>query len=1138
MKKTFSSFIKQPIVKKTLLYVKLTFALFLLTLLHVSAKVHSQDKINLNVKNVSFDKLFDLLEKKSNYTFLYNNQAIPSGTVNVDVKNVSVPQILSDALANTGLSFRILSQKLIVITQTVNPKTADITVTGKVTDATGLPLPGATISIKQGRSLTVSDQNGAFKVTVPENTVLIVSFIGYQSQEIAVAGKTEILVTLKDDNSNLNEVVVVGYGTQRKKDLTGAVSLISSKDIDAIPVGGVDQIMQGKAAGVTVTQNTGAPGDAIAVTIRGIGTLNNNSPLYVVDGVPTQGGINEISPDDIESINILKDASSAAIYGARAAGGVVIVTTKRGAAGKTKLSFNAYTGVQVAENLIKMANTAQYVKAYNTAATNDIGTSSARPLITDSLAATLSNVNWLKQVLKPAPISNGNLSISGGNETSQYIVSGNYFTQDGLIQNSAFDRFNLRTAVSGEISKYFKIGTNVNLSYSKTRSVGTSGDGFNGAASIIRYALFRTSGTPVYMANGQFEALPKEPEPWGNFLGDGYNPVQLADNTNDNTYGYTILGDAYAELTPIKGLKIKSDFGINMIMTDNKQFDATFGGTNETGQTQTINSPNVLSQAQDNNLSYNWTNTATYDLTLQKHVLSFLVGTEIIKNNDTYESEYRNTFANQSPDFQYLDQGASASQQNGGGETHLAYASLFGRINYQYNNKYLASVNFRRDGSSQLDPDAQYENFYSGSLGWRIDQEDFMQSVKQISTLKLRASIGQLGNSQIGTYPYTSLLNGSFYYPFGGTSTQGYSITSLGNPNIKWETSTQWDVGMDLGLFQNAIMFTADYYVKNTSNVLLNLTEPPSAGGAETGGFTTPAVNAGKVRNSGLELELSYKHTINSDWSYSLSGNFATVNNDVVSLDGGAPIAGGRIGGSSYYSTLTEVGHPIGSFYLLQQEGIFQNQQQIFTHAYQGPGIRPGDVMYKDVNGDGVIDDNDRVFAGSPIPKFTYGFTAHFQYKNFDLNIFLQGVYGNKIYNQVLTDIEGFSRPFNITQRIAENAWTGPGSTNTYPILSWADAANNTQNSTRFLESGSYMRLKNVQLGYKLGKKVLNSLGISALRVYVSAQNLLTITKYTGLDPEQYMNNDDAADGVRAVGIDYGTYPSARVVTVGVTANF
>jgi TonB-linked SusC/RagA family outer membrane protein len=1003
---------------------------------------------------------------------------------------------------------------------------ADIKVTGKITDANGESLIGATIGLKGGKNLTVADVNGNFTVTVPENATLVISYIGYQTQEVEVAGRTQINIELKALSGNLNEVVVVGYTTQRKKDLTGAVSLINSKDIEAMPVGGVDQILQGKAAGVAVTQNTGAPGDGINVIIRGVGTINGISPLYVIDGVPTQDGINEISPNDIESINVLKDASSAAIYGARAAGGVVIVTTKRGKAGKTKINFNAYTGVQTAQNLIKMADNAQYVKAYNTAAKND-----GRPMISDSLANTLSNVNWLKEILKPAQISNANLSLSGGNETSNYIVSGNYFSQDGLIQNSSFNRFNLRTAISSTPSKYFKLGTNINLSYSKTRSVGTSGDGYVGAASVVRYALFRTPGTPVYNANGQFVDLPKQDPTLGNFLGDGINPVALANATNDNTYGYTVLGDAYAEVDPIKGLKIKSDFGLNWIQTDNKQFFETFGID------RFFNSPNALSQSNADNLNYNWTNTATYDLVLGKSALKFLAGSELIKQDQQATSASRTGFVNQTPNFQYLDNGTASSQQNGGNEAHLAMFSLFGRVDYQYDNKYLASANFRRDGSSQLDPSSRYENFYSGSLGWRIDREDFMKNIKPISTLKLRASVGQLGNSGIGNYPYTSTFGTSGYYPFGGTTNQGISITSLGNPSVRWETSTQEDVGLDVGFFENALMLTADYYVKNTTNMLIPLPEPSSGGGQQPFTVGEPEVNAGSVRNSGLELELTYKKVINNDWSYSLNGNFATLKNEVTSLAGGTPIPGGRID-NNYYGTLTEVGQPIGSFYLLQQEGIFQNAQQVFTHAYQGPGIRPGDVMYKDVNGDGVIDDKDRTFVGSPIPKFTYGLTGNVSYKNFDLSVFFQGVYGNKIYNQVLTDIEGFYRPFNITQRIAENAWTGPGSTNTYPLLSWTDGSNNKMPSTRFLESGSYLRLKNVQLGYKLGANALKSLGISSFRVYVSGQNLLTFTKYTGLDPEQYQNTDNAADGPRAVGIDWGTYPSARTLTVGVNANF
>jgi TonB-dependent starch-binding outer membrane protein SusC len=1145
MKKTFSSFIKQPIVKKTLLCVKLTTALLLITLMHVCAKVHSQDKINLSVKNVSFDKLFELLEKKSNYTFLYNNQAIPNQTVNVDVKDFTVPQILNGALANSGLSFRILSQKLIVITQLSDVKTADITVTGKVTDATGATLPGATVSIKNGKALAVTDVNGSFKVTVPDNTTLVFSFIGYQSQEVAVAGRSEINVTLKDDNSSLNEVVVVGYGTQRKKDLTGAVSIITAKDIGNLPVGGVDQIIQGKAAGVSVTQNTGAPGDAISVHIRGLGTINGVDPLYIVDGVPTVDGINEIAPDDVESINILKDASSAAIYGARAAGGVVIITTKHGKAGKSKLSFSAYTGVQSADHLIKMADNAQYVKAYNTAATND-----GRPLISDSLANTLSNTNWLKAVLKPAPITNANLSVSGGNDNSNYIVSGNIFSQNGLIQNSSFNRYNLRTAVNSTISKYFALGTNVNLSYSKTRIVGTSGDGFSGLApSVVRYALFRTPGTPVYDPSGQFVSIPEQDNRSGvgigNFLGDGLNPVQEAANTNDNNYSYIVLGNIFAELTPIKGLKIRSDIGLDMNITTYKQFFPTYGtpsndpyqGGGYTGNLgaqpiQTTNSPNSLAESNNNDLNYNWTNTATYDFNFKKNAFTFLVGTEIIKQDQQGIGASRTSYVNQGNTFQYLDNGSAVGEQNGGGESHYGYSSLFGRINYQYDNKYLASFNYRYDASSKLDPDAQSQSVYSGSLGWRIDQEDFMKDIKPISTLKLRIDVGQVGNSnQLGDYNYLSTFLGSSYYPFNGTTNQGYTINAIGNPTIRWEVSTQEDVGLDMGFFNNSLMVTTDYYIKNTNNVLLPLSLPSSAGQA-----SAPFVNAGKVRDQGFELEVSYKKSISNDWSFGVDGNFATLKDDVVSLDGAPPISNGRID-NNYNATLTAVGHPIGEFYLLQQEGIFQNQQQIFTHAYQGPGIRPGDVMYKDVNGDGVINDADKTFVGSPIPKFTYGLTGNVQYKNFDLSVFFQGVYGNKIYDQVLTDIEGFYRPFNITERIATQSWTGPGTSNTFPILSWSDATNNKQPSTRFLESGSYLRLKNVQFGYKLGKNALKFVGMSTARIFVSAQNLLTFTKYTGLDPEQY-NNSNNGSTPQAVGIDWGTYPSSRVLTAGINANF
>lgn len=1123
MKKTLSSFIDPAIGKKLLLFVKLTTFFILAALLHVSAAVRSQEKINLSVKDVKFDKFLDLIEKKSNYTFLYSNAAVPGNKISVDVTDVTVPQILNKALQNTGLTFRILENNLIVITKQSAPKIADVAIKGRVVDTKGEPLPGATIAIKNGASVTQTDVNGNFSVTVPDNTVLVVSYIGFKSQEVETSGRSEITVTLTEDAGNLNEVIVTGYGTQRKKDLTGAVSVISTKDLAGIPVGGVDQIIQGKAAGVTVTQNTGAPGAGISVQVRGLNTINGIKPLYIVDGVPVIDGINQLAPDDIENINILKDASSAAIYGARAAGGVVIITTKHGSEGKAKLSVNAYTGVQSATHLIKMANNAQYVSAYNAAAIND-----GRPTISDSLASTLSDVNWLKELLRPAPVTNINLSVSGGNATSNYIVSGNVFSQNGLIQNSSFRRYNLRTAINSSPTKYLKFGTNVNLVYEKNRVVGSSGDGYTGAQpSVVRFALFRTPGTPVYGPNGQFVDLPKQDGTLGNFLGDGINPIQLAASTDDNNYTYSLLGDVFGELTPVKNLRIKTDLGTNLRQINYKQFFGTYGADRH------FNTPSSLAQTQMLDFTYNWTNTATYDLKLDKHDLSFIAGTEIVVENVQNLSASRAGFVNQTPNFQYLNLGDQSKILNGGIEDSHSLSSFFGRVNYQYNNKYLASVNYRWDASSKLDPRNRSKSVYSGSLGWRIDQEEFMKDIKPISSLKLRIDVGQLGNEQaLGNHPYLSTLVGNYYYPFNGVSNQGSTINSIGNPNIHWEITTQQDVGLDIGLFNSALQITADYYIKNTNNVLLPLTLPTSAGGA-----ASPFINAGKVRDQGFELDINYRTKINDDWNIGINGNLATEKNEVVSLAGNPPLVRGRID-NQIFATRTDVGHPIGSFYLLQQEGIFQNAQQVFTHAYQGPGIRPGDVMYKDVNGDGVIGPEDRVFAGSAIPKLTYGLTANVGYKNWDLSMFFQGVYGNKLYNQINTELEGFYRPFNITEETATKSWTGPGTSNSMPLLSWSDAANNKQPSTRFLESGSYLKLKNVQLGYKLGKNALRPLGLSSVRIYVSGQNLLTFTKYKGLDPEQFANDNNAGDGVKAVGIDWGTYPSALILTAGINANF
>jgi len=997
-------------------------------------------------------------------------------------------------------------------------------ISGLVSNQKGEPLTGVTVMVAGSKTGTVTDELGKFSLTVPEGDIsLEFSYVGYQQQTVKAGSGSELNISLTEIAGGLNDVVVIGYTTQKRKDLTGALSVIDSRSINDIPVGGVDQIMQGKAPGVVVTSASGAPGGPIEVRIRGIGTIGNNDPLYIVDGVPTKDGINEISPNDVESITILKDAASASIYGARSSNGVVLITTKKGKSGIPRFSLNAYTGVQAPGHLIKMANTAEYVRAFNTAALND-----GRTQIPQSMIDTLPDVNWQKEVLKSAPMTNVQFSVSGGSPNTTYSLSGAYLTQKGMILNSSNQRANVHAAITSNLSKMFSLGTNINLAYNKFRQVGSSGDGYgdgNPGASIVRYALFRTPATPVYNKDGSFVDLPNP----SSFFGDGYNPVGLAANTNTNYYNYSLLGDIYLQMTPIKNLVIKTDLGTNDIITDYKQFNPTWG-------TRSINATGSLGQSNADNFNYNWTNTATYNWVSGKSALNILAGTELIYNDSKAFSGSQQNYPNQTPAFQYLDNGIGTTLApygaTGGNESRWSLFSLLGRIGYTFDDKYLATFSFRRDGSSRLLPSNRYGNFSSGSLGWRIDKEAFMQNISQISLLKLRGSIGQLGNQEIGNYAYITTIGPTGSYSFGGALAPGYTITANGNPFIRWETSTQKDIGLDLALFQNAITFTADYYHKTTSGMLLPVPVPSSAGSAGS-----PTENAGKVLNSGFEFELSYRKSINKDWRYSISANLATVNNKVVSLAGGKPIPVGRID-DNVFATLTEEGQPIGEFYMLRQDGIFQNDKEVFTHAYQGPGVQAGDVKYLDVNHDGVIDQSDRQYVGSPIPKFTYGFSGTANYKNFDLSLFFQGVYGNKIYNQILTDIEGFYRAFNITERIANESWHGEGTSDKFPRLSWSAAQNNKQPSTRFLEDGSYLRLKNLQIGYSFGNRLLSGMRISSARFFISVQNAFTITKYTGQDPEMGVSSNGAGDGVKAVGIDWGTYPSARTFTVGANLNF
>ncbi len=1014
------------------------------------------------------------------------------------------------------------------------PKLSAQSISGIVTDQSNVTLPGVSIYIKGTTIGTIPDIEGRYFIEILEGDIvsdsltLVLSCIGYTTKEFRFPFDPGLIITrnvvLMEEAEMLAEFVVVGYGVQRESDVTGAISIIKLNEITNLPVISIDQALQGKAAGVQVSQTTGQPGESVKVRIRGIGTINNNDPLYIVDGVPTKDIAGILNTEDIESMTVLKDAASAAIYGSRAGNGVIIIETKKGQEGKARLSYNFYGGIQTHGHITPMCNTEEYIKIFNEAAVAD-----GRDIIPDGIRPQLSNTNWLDEIYRTAFIQNHQLSISGGSANSTYLFGGGYQQQDGIILNSAYERINFKISLTSRLTEWAKVGTNLNASYSARDLIGGSGDGYGGnGGSVIRYAFFRTPPIPVYEKNGEYSDLPKfegySRSKLNTWFGDGYNPVGLANKYDWKADIYRMFGNVFANFDIYEGLVFRSDLGIDLTVVEEKRFNENWGTDGR------INSPNSLVRGSSTAFVYNWTNTLNYTRTFkEKHHTSFLIGTEAIQSDFREQVGSDRDFPNQSPSLRYLGNGLSISKGASESEYGWSLLSGFGRINYNFDNRYLVEAVVRFDGSSRFTSDNRWGSFYSGSAGWNVHNEKFMSNFNWLSQLKPRISIGQSGNQEIGLYNYISILNDDYNYPFGGNLNYGYAVEVLGNINTTWETTTTYDIGLDMAFFDDRLTVITDYYWRFTDNMLIPVPLPPSVGSA-----SPPFVNAGKVLNRGLECEIFWREKVN-DFKYEIRGNFATLYNEVLSLSNGRPIAAGRID-NGVFATLTEEGYPIGSFFMYEMEGIFQNELDIFTHAYQGPNIKPGDVMFKDQNGDGVINEKDRVHVGSPIPKLTYGFTANLSWKKFDLSFFFQGVYGNKIYMQINHDIEGFYRGFNVTKRYYDNHWTGEGSTNEYPRASWIGAANNKKASTRFLEPGSYFRLKNLTLGYTFDFK--EKAGNGRLRVYFSVQNLFTITKYPGLDPEMYESNNLRGENVKnadlAAGIDWGTYPIPRIYTIGI----
>ncbi|HLF63097.1 MAG TPA: TonB-dependent receptor [Saprospiraceae bacterium] len=1013
-----------------------------------------------------------------------------------------------------------------------------ITVSGKVLAAVdNESIIGANVVQKGTNNGTITDADGSFTLSVPSDATLVFSYIGYQTQEVELEGRKVVDIFLEVDAQLLDEVVVTGYRKETRSTVSSAIGTIKAERINKLPVLGFEQALQGQVSGVQITQATGAPGDDIAVRIRGVGTLGNNNPLYIIDGVPITGNINMLSITDIETIDVLKDGAAAAIYGARSANGVVVITTKKGKAGKPQISVQSYYGFQEANRLPDLLNAEEYLTIRNEAITNanTLRDSIRRiPTYDPAILDTLPDIDWLDEVFRIAPIQKHVLSASGGGETGSYYIAGEYFNQGGVFKGQGFEKYLLR--FNGEVgTSKFKIGNNLSFMYSDRSVIGSSGDGAGPGNELsgIRYALIAAPVFPMRDASGELiptSSLLGDPI----LYGDGNaNPVAFINATHWDIQRYRLLGNVFVEIFPVKDLRLKTNLGADLLFGREKIFKERLSAA--------IYDPTSLSEGTVTDRTLIWSNTIDYTRSFgatSAHQFNLLLGMEAIENRTDYLGASARNFFSTNPNFRYIDVGINAELGDidaSGVATEWGLLSYFGQFGYNYKSRYIFNAAVRRDGSSRFGDENKYGTFPSVSVAWNVSNEPFFENVSLISNLKLRASWGQLGNQEIGIYPFSSLVEtGRFVYPFGDQIVTGAQVLETGNDNIKWETTTQSNLGLELGFLKDRISFVADVYKKKSTDILVRVPLPQSAGA-----FNPPYVNAAEVENKGLELALSLRKFA-GNFNYTLTANFSTVQNEVLSLAQSEPIVGG-FGLSEGPITKTEPGYPIGSFFLYQMEGIFQTQEEIEASPFQSDDTRPGDVKFTDLNGDHVINDSDRAHLGSPFPDFIYGVSASFNFGNFDLSMLIQGVQGNDVYflyGNFAYEVQ--SRGFNSYRDILDR-WTPNNPNGSIPKVSIDDRNDNRRISTRFLEDGSYLRLKNISLGYDFAK-MLNRPFIPSLRAYVSVQNAITITDYSGLDPEIQANTNDTQgfniSSDFAVGIDWGTVPAPRTVVFGINANF
>lgn len=1135
---------------KFLLLMKLSFVLVFVTCLQVAGRGYSQDNFNLHYKQVAVSKILNTMQAESKYRFFYNNGYMDQlGKVDIEVDNASLEQVLR-ILLGKQLNYTITNQNKVIISPVGVDNNlieqADGPLKGKIMDEDGKPLGNVTIKLKGSATAVTTNDKGEFSLDAPDDAVLEISYVGYKTQTLSAKGQKFLQVFLQPSANGMNEVVVVGYGTQRKRDVTGSVSTVKGDEIKNLPVSNAADALQGRATGVDIVRDDGSPGSNPSIRIRGTGTINNSDPLVVIDGVPS-GGLNDVNPNDIASIDILKDASASAIYGSRAANGVVLITTKKGRYGEgVKTNVNLYAGQEKPVKFIDMLQAPDLVNLKKEAYTND---GIPVPIIWNDPKYAVQRTDWQRALMTSGNIQNADAAVRGGNATSNYSFSGNYFNNTGMIPNAFFRRYSFNVNSEHKIGSHLRVGETI--LYSGTN--GVSPNTKSSQTGLVWSAIRFNPAIPVRNSDGSWGSSQAD-----NQLGDINNPVATASETDAYKTNDRILANAYVEVDIVKGLKFRANYGYDHSSGDSYNFNIAMPG-----QTRGPSISNV-----DRRFEKNTTLLEEYFLTYNAlfndvHSLTLTGGYSAQAYSGNYFTASRSGYADTSHDQRVLDLGnLSSSSNTGANNKNSGLQSYFVRANYAFEGKYLFTATFRADASSKFAPGQRWGYFPAFSAGWRVSDEKFFKdNIKAISTLKFTGGWGQLGNQNIGDFQYLSIISlggGSNYgYNLGSTTTNnnGSAVTSLANLNITWERAVMTNISMELGFLDNHLNAVVTYYNKNTSKMLIPY-QLVETFGAQTnlpddgGNITLPDYNLGELNNHGVEIELNYQNKAGKlDYSLGVNGTFNS--NKVTKLYGSSTY----IGSTPYGRENTDIsrtyeGQPIASFYGFKANGLYQNQAEIdndpnIANDPNKANIKPGDVKFLDVSSktkgtkDGIIDDHDRVNLGNPNPKFVYGFHGSLGFQHFDLNFNFVGATGFQLYNADRLAGLDATQVYNWYGE-QKGRWHGEGTSNSIPRLSIDNLNANYRSSSLWVQNGAYMSLKSLSIGYTIHKIKISDVVLPEARFYLTAYNLFMITGYKGYSPELgYTNPSTTPPNMpnSQRGVDLAQYPAARSLLVGISLN-